>query len=117
MSTADYSHIGQEFQPTEGARGDASQGRDAKAGDGPAVTLYKQMLAEAKLPPIAGLEATSGGRDGYFCRALSIYLAVRDKLTDDERESVLLMLKVESSRRSEQPFKEAGPGLVGFNPQ
>lgn len=117
MSTADFSHIGQEFQPTEGQQASASHGTEAKAGEGPAQTLFKQMMSDATLPPLSTLGPSDKSNDGYFCRAMSIFLAVRDKMSDTERASVLHMLEVESRRRELHHFKEAGPGLIGFNPQ
>lgn len=69
MSTADYSHIPSEFKPTEGVHDNASQGKDAKAGD------------------------------GAFCNAVTAYICRYRDMTPEHRESLLKLLEIEAARR------------------
>ena len=71
MSTADFTHIPTEFQPTDGPHTSASQGRDAKAGDS----------------------------DGTaFCNAITAYICRYRDMDTEHRERVLEMLELQAAR-------------------
>ena len=78
MSTADYSHIPSEFQPTEGAQCDASHGRDATAGDDAAT----------------------------FCGAVAAYICRYRDMDDDHRERVLVLLEMQAASIGFTDFRE-----------